>query len=226
MLPEPSAAAIGAGATRLGLELTERQLEQLADYAQLLARWNATHNLTAIRSGGEVLTHHLLDSLSLVPTLARITRGQAARVLDVGSGGGLPGIVLAVAAPQAQLTLIDAAQKKCAFLTQVRLELRLANVEVLHGRVEAMRERLFDVIVSRALATLAQFVGWTRHLLRPDGCWLAMKGRRPTDELERLPPDVRATAVALHVPGLDEERHLVEMRIAASGEAGGSGGRA
>jgi len=147
-----------------------------------------------------------------VPHFAPLTHGGAARVLDVGSGGGLPGIVLAVALPQARFTLVDAVQKKCAFLTQARLVLRLPNVEVVHARVEAMRGPLFDVIVSRALATLAQFVGWTRHLLAPGGCWLAMKGRSPADELAALPPDVRASVVPLSVPGLDEERHLIEMR--------------
>ena len=212
MPPDLSAAAIGAGAEQLGVALDEAQLAKLADYARLLARWSATHNLTAIRSGEDVLTHHLLDSLALVPHLARVTQGAAATVLDVGSGGGLPGIVLAVALPQARLTLVDAVQKKCAFLTQARVELRLRNVEVVHARVEAMREPLFDVIVSRALATLADFVGWTRHLLAPGGCWLAMKGRLPADELAALPADVRANVVPLSVPGLDEQRHLIEMR--------------
>ena len=214
MPPEPSVAAIGAGADQLGVPLDEPQLERLAAYARLLVHWNATYNLTAIRSVDEMLTHHLLDSLALVPHLARLTRGGAARVLDVGSGGGLPGIVLAVAVPQASFILVDAVQKKCAFLNQVRLELRLGNVEVVHGRVEAMREPLFDVIVSRALATLAQFVGWTRQLLVPGGCWLAMKGRVPADELAGLPADVRATVVPLSVPGLGEQRNLIEMRTA------------
>lgn len=214
MLPDRSTAAIGAGAAQLGVVLDDRQLAQLAAYAHLLARWNATHNLTAIRGGEEILTHHLLDSLSLVPPFTRVTHGGAARVLDVGSGGGLPGIVLAIAVPQARLTLVDAVQKKCAFLTQARLELGLGNVEVVHGRVEALREPLFDVIVSRALATLGQFVGWTRHLLGPEGCWLAMKGKLPAEELAALPPDVRATVVPLSVPGLKEERHLIEMRTA------------
>ena len=212
MPPDLSAAAIGAGAARLGLALNEAQLEQLAAFARLLARWNATHNLTAIGSGEAMLTHHLLDSLSLVPQFTRLTHGAATRVLDVGSGGGLPGIVLAIAVPQARLTLVDTVQKKCAFLTQARLELRLDNVEVVHARVEAMRGPLFDVIISRALATLAQFIRWTRHLLKPGGCWLAMKGKLPADELAALPPDVRATVAPLSVPGLDEERHLVEMR--------------
>ena len=212
MPPDLNAAAIGAGAGQLGLALSEGQLEQLTDYARLLARWNATHNLTAIRSGEDMLTHHLLDSLSLAPQFMRVTHGAAVRVLDVGSGGGLPGIVLAIAAPQARLTVVDAVQKKCAFLTQARLELRLDNVEVVHGRVEALSGPTFDVIVSRALATLAQFVAWTRHLLKPEGCWLAMKGKLPAGELAALPADVRATVVPLSVPGLNEERHLIEVR--------------
>jgi len=211
--PEPTAEAIAAGAARLPVRLDEAQAGQLAAYARLLARWNATHNLTAIRGGEEMLTHHLLDSLSVVPHFTHVT-GGAARVLDVGSGGGLPGIVLAITVPRSRLTLVDAVQKKCAFLTQVQLELGLRNVEVVHARVEAMRAPLFDVIVSRALATLSQFVGWTRHLLDPGGCWLAMKGKLPAGELQALPPDVRATVVPLSVPGLDEERHLIEMRKA------------
>ncbi len=212
MPPEASAEAIGAGAAGLGVALDADQLRRLAAYASLLGRWNATHNLTAIRSEEEMLTHHLLDSLSLVPHLERVTHRASVRVLDVGSGGGLPGIVLAIAVPQSRFTLVDAVQKKCAFLTQVRLDLRLDNVEVLHGRVEALREPPFDVVVSRALATLAQFVGWTRNLLKPGGCWLAMKGRRPEDELAALPPDVRATVIPLTVPGLGKQRHLIEMR--------------
>ena len=214
MSPDPGPASIAAGADRLGVRLDEAQLETLAAYAGLLLRWNATHNLTSIRSGDEVLTHHLLDSLALVPHLVRVAPGGAARVLDVGSGGGLPGLVLAVAMPQASFTLVDAVQKKCAFLTQARLELRLGNVEVVHARVEAMREPPFDVIVSRALATLVQFVAWTRRLLVPGGRWLAMKGKVPADELAALPPDVRASVVPLGVPGLDEQRHLIEMRTA------------
>ena len=212
--PEPSTRAISEGASLLGVVLDAGQVDRLAEYARLLVRWNRTHNLTAIRGSEQVLTHHLLDSLSLVPHFARVTRGASARVLDVGSGGGLPGIVLAIAAPQARLTLVDAVQKKCAFLTQARLVLDLGNVEVLHHRVEALRGEPFDVIVSRALATLAQFVGWTRHLLAPGGCWLAMKGKLPGDELAALPPGVAADVVRLSVPGLDEDRHLIELRTA------------
>ncbi len=215
MPPDLRPEVIGAGATQLGVALDEAQLARLAEFARLLARWNATHNLTAIRGVDDMLTHHLLDSLALVPHFVRVTAGEAAaRVLDVGSGGGLPGIVLAIAAPRARVTLVDAVQKKCAFLTQARVELGLGNVEVVHGRVEALLVPPFDVIVSRALSTLAQFVAWTRHLLRPGGCWLAMKGALPAEELSELPPDVRAEIIPLEVPGLKQRRHLIEMRTA------------
>ncbi len=212
MPPDLRPEVIGAGATQLGVALDEAQLARLAAFASLLARWNATHNLTAIRGADDMLTHHLLDSLALVPHFTRVTAGAAARVLDVGSGGGLPGMVLAIAAPQAGVTLVDAVQKKCAFLTQAQLELGLGNVEVVHGRVEALRVPPFDVIVSRALSTLAQFVAWTRHLLKPGGRWLAMKGVLPAEELSELPPDVCAEVVPLQVPGLKQRRHLIEMR--------------
>lgn len=211
MLPELKA-GINSGAAQLGLALDAGQLQRMEAYARLLARWSATYNLTAIRAGDDVLTHHLLDSLALVPCFRRITAGAGVRVLDVGSGGGLPGIVLAIAAPEARLTVVDAMRKKCAFLTQARLELGLDNVEVIHGRVETLHVPPFDVIVSRALTSLAQFVGWTRHLLKPTGCWLAMKGRLPADELAELPPDLCAEVLPLEVPGLNEQRHVVEMR--------------
>jgi 16S rRNA (guanine527-N7)-methyltransferase len=210
--PEP--AAIAAGAAALGLGLTNAQVAKLAGYARLLMRWNAVHNLTAARSAEELLTHHLLDSLAVVPQLARVAPQSSERVLDVGSGGGLPGIVLAIAMPSLRLSLAEAAQKKCAFLIQARVELALDNVEVVHGRAEALSLPPFDVIVARALATLARLVAWTGHLLKPEGCWLAMKGKAPSDELAALPPGLIATVEPLQVPGLDEERHLVVIRSA------------
>ena len=213
LLRELTPAAIGSGAASLGVPLDEAQARRLADFAALLLRWNAVHNLTAVRAGDDFLTHHLLDSLALAPHVLA-AGGPEARILDVGSGGGLPGIVLAIAMPGASLTLVDAVQKKCAFLTQARLDLRLGNVEVEHARVEKLQAPPFDVVVSRALATLVQFVGWTRHLLKPQGRWLAMKGRRPDDELAQLPPDVIATVTGLRVPGLDEQRHVIAMRNA------------
>jgi 16S rRNA (guanine527-N7)-methyltransferase len=211
-LPAPE--DIASGAAKLGVDLSPQQIRQLEHYAQRLMRWNAVHNLTAIRSGRELLTHHLLDSLAIVPHVSRLAAGEPARVLDVGSGGGFPGIVLAVADPSLRLTLVDAARKKCAFLTQVRLELRLQGVEVVHGRVETLSLPPQDIIVARALAALAQIVTWTVHLLKPGGCWLAMKGKRPDDELSALPRDVSAAVLPLRVPGLDEQRHLIVMRRA------------
>ena len=211
-LPTPE--DIASGAAALGLELSGQQINQLAEYAQLLMRWNSVHNLTAVRGGREVLTHHLLDSLAIVPHLVRLVAGEPARVLDVGSGGGLPGLVLATVVPALRLTLVDAAQKKCAFLTQARLELRLSNVEVVHGRAETLTLPPQDIVVARALAALAQIAAWTGHLLKPGGCWLVMKGKRPDDELSALPPDLNAEAVPLQVPGLAEQRHLIVMRRA------------
>lgn len=215
MSPELSTEAIRTGAAKLGLALDLATSERLQVYARLLQRWSAVHNLTAIRRGEDVLTHHLLDSLSVVPQLARSTSGAPIRMLDVGSGGGLPGLVLAIVQPQIHVTLVDAMQKKCAFLTQAQLELRLTNVEVIHSRVEDLAAPAFDVIMSRALSSLAQFVEWTRHLLEPGGTWIAMKGQVPDDELAQLPGDIRAIAVIpLTVPGLGEQRHLIEMTLA------------
>jgi len=170
--------------------------------------------LTAVKRD-ELLSHHLLDSLALVrPLMDWLARRDttAARVIDVGSGGGLPGVPLAIACPDLQVTLIDAVQKKIAFLTQAVLELRLANVTVRHARVETAAGE-FDVITSRGFAALADFIIWTRHLLAPGGCWLALKGRLDPAELAALPASVTVDAILpLTVPGLDEQRHLVEIR--------------
>ena len=212
-----SAEEIRAASLELGLQLSSAQAEALARYAALLLRWNAVHNLTAIRSPAEVLTHHLLDSLSIVPEIQRIC-GGAAQVLDVGAGGGLPGIPLAVVLPHLRITLLDKVQKKVAFLSQAKLELALANVECLHGRVEALAAApRFDLIVSRAFASLPELVRLTRHVLANGGWWCAMKGVRPTAELDALKtqaPDVRvADEIRLRVPHLDAERHLILLQV-------------
>lgn len=193
--------------------LLPEQLDQLVRYADLLTRWNRVHNLTAIEPG-QTLTHHLLDSLSLVPTLGARAHGEAPlRVLDVGAGGGLPGIPLAIALPAAHVTLVDKVEKKAAFLRQVKLELRLPNVDVVHSRVEQLSAPPFDVILARAFSTLLELVRLSRPLLARGGCWCAMKGTLPRaeiEELQRAQPGVRiAQIVKLDVPRLDAERHLI-----------------
>ena len=213
-------AQLTADAAQLDLLLDDAQLERLQRYAVLLMRWSKVHNLTAIDSSDDVTTHHLLDSLAVAAPLRTLLGGRGdARLLDVGSGGGLPAIPLAIALPELAVTALDKVGKKVAFLTQARVELGLRNFEAIHARVEVWRPaQPFDVITSRAFSALDEFVTLTRHLLRPGGCWLAMKGQRPDDELAALArraPDVRVESVAtLRVPRLAAERHLVLLRPA------------
>ncbi len=204
---------LAEGAAELGLALDSRQIDQLVRFAELLQRWNRVHNLTAIEPG-QTLSHHLLDSLSVAaPIAARLAAKPSPRLLDVGAGGGLPGIPLAIARPELRVTLLDKVQKKVAFLRQAQVELKLANVEVVHARVEEYRAAPFDLIVARAFASLAELVRLTRHLVSGDGCWSAMKGTLPQAEIEELlraQPGVRiAQIVKLRVPRLDAERHLI-----------------
>jgi 16S rRNA (guanine527-N7)-methyltransferase len=197
----------------MGVALSAEQARQLAEYSRLLVRWNAVHNLTAIRSAKAIESHHLLDSLAVVPLLRALAGKPNARLLDVGSGGGLPGIPIAVACEGLQVTLLDALKKRCAFLTQVRLELRLANVEVVHARVEQWQAAPFDLIVSRAFSSLPDFVRLTHHLLCAEGAWLAMKGPAVEREEINLPPGVAISdIVRVDVPGLNETRNLVVLR--------------
>lgn len=223
MRPTPSApldsGAITTVAAKLGVQLSESQSNALAKYARLLLRWNAVHNLTAIDSPADVLTHHLLDSLAIVPELRRIGADLSSRVLDVGAGGGLPGIPLAIAAPKLHVTLVDKVQKKVAFLTQAKLELALKNVDCVQTRVETLPPKPpFELIVARAFGSLAEFVRVSRHVLAEGGWWCAMKGALPGVELEELKcsmPDVRvAGVIRLQVPRLDAERHLIVMQVA------------
>ncbi|MEW5879530.1 MAG: 16S rRNA (guanine(527)-N(7))-methyltransferase RsmG [Pseudomonadota bacterium] len=203
--------AVASGAAQLGIALGREQAEHLAHFAALLIRWSAVHNLTAIDRPGDVVSLHLLDSLSILPELDALADVRVLRVLDVGAGGGLPGVPLAIARPQWRFHLIDKVKKKTAFLQQVRAELRLANLEVVHARVESWQaaER-FDAIVSRAFGSLADLVALTRHLLAPDGVWLAMKGAVPHGEIAALPKDARVRrTVKLRVPLLDAQRHLI-----------------
>jgi 16S rRNA (guanine527-N7)-methyltransferase len=206
---------LARAAQSLGLDLSAAQCDALLRYAALLAKWNRTHNLTAIERDADVLTHHLLDSLSIAPVIDALGLMPPVRLLDVGSGGGLPAVPLAIARPGLQVTAIDKVHKKVAFLTQAKVELRLDNFSAAAARVEAWQAPApFALIVSRAFASLAEFVALTRHLLAPGGRWLAMKGQRPDAELAALPADIAVVEVQpLRVPGLGEERHLIELTL-------------
>ena len=201
-----------AGAAELGLNLSEAQFEQLLGYLALIQKWNKVYNLTAVRDPQEMLTHHLLDSLTAVAPLLRHTGGRAARVLDVGSGGGLPGIVLAICRPEIDVRCVDTVAKKAAFVGQVAAALGLGNLRGLHARVETLKAP-FEVISSRAFATLADFAAGSRLGLAPGGLWLAMKGKTPDAEVAALPPDLDVFHVEpLAVPGLQAQRCIVWMR--------------
>jgi 16S rRNA (guanine527-N7)-methyltransferase len=199
-----------AGIAALDLALPAGAEATLLAYLALLDKWNRVYNLTAVREIERMVGHHLLDSLAAVPFFQGGC-SDLIRVLDVGSGGGLPGIPLAIARPQLQVTLIDSIAKKTAFLLQAKAELGLANLNVVTGRVEDyLPETGFDVITSRAFSDLKEFVTLTRHLLRPAGHWLAMKGLMPHEEIASLPDWVKVSANhSLVVPGLEASRHLI-----------------
>lgn len=212
-------AAIAEVCAALGLVPSRAQLEQLAAYLALLQRWNATYNLTAVRDPAQMLTHHLADCLTVVGPLRERLGDAPARVLDVGSGGGLPGAVLAIMRPALDVTCVDTVGKKAAFIRQVGAELKLPNLHAEHVRVEAMGGRGFDVVTSRAFASLADFTRLTRDRLAAGGVWMAMKGKTPTEELAALPASTEVFHVErLTVPGLDAERCLVWMRPRTAGE--------
>jgi len=198
------------GLAALGIALPDAVQARLLAYVALLYKWNKTYSLTALREQDKAISHHLLDSLSVLPFVPQ------GRLLDVGSGGGMPGIPLGIVRPELRITLLDSNSKKAAFLQQAVIELGLPNISVHCGRVEQYHPAEgFDAITSRAFAELADFVGLSQHLLVPDGCWLAMKGQWPHDEIARLPESVRVEAVhRLHVPGIDGERHLVVVKRA------------
>jgi 16S rRNA (guanine527-N7)-methyltransferase len=188
------------------LDVSPAQQDKLMDYLALMFKWNAVYNLTSLRDPMQMVTHHLLDSLAAVPAFAK-----AHNVLDVGSGGGLPGIVLAIVRPDMKVSMIDTVHKKTAFLTQVKAELSLTNVTVYTARVEQLQvSDKFDVITSRAFADLSDFVNWSCHLLADGGRYIALKGVAPKDEQERLPAEWKVTGLEpLQVPKLGAERHLV-----------------
>ncbi|KQV90084.1 16S rRNA (guanine(527)-N(7))-methyltransferase RsmG [Massilia sp. Root351] len=200
------AEVLNKGVAELGLELSAAQQEQLLDYLALLNKWNSVYNLTSVRDPMQMMTLHLLDSLAAVPAFQ-----GAQNVLDVGAGGGLPGVVLAISKPDMKLSMIDTVHKKTAFLTQVKAELGLANVTVYTKKVQELEvKQPFDVITSRAFADLSDFVNWSGHLLAEGGRFIALKGTAPQDERERLPEPWKVERLqALKVPGLAAERHLV-----------------
>ncbi|NVH73894.1 16S rRNA (guanine(527)-N(7))-methyltransferase RsmG [Paraburkholderia sp. JPY432] len=210
------ASLLADGVRELGLELSDVQQRKLLDYVALLAKWNSVYNLTAIRDPRQMLIQHILDSLSIVPHLA--PRGPSS-VLDVGSGGGMPGIVLAIVLPDWTVTTNDIVHKKTAFQAQAKAELGLANLSVVTGRVETLQPGAevpakFDVIVSRAFAELTDFVTLARHLVAEQGAIWAMKGVRPDAEIARLPAAAHVEQIIrLNVPSLDAERHLIEVRV-------------
>ena len=210
------AAGLSAGILALGLDLSADRQKLLLDYVTLIQKWNKVYNLTALRDPADMLTHHLLDSLTAVAPLARHTQGQAIRVLDVGSGGGLPGVVLAICMPELNVTCVDTVAKKAAFVQQVAASLKLPNLRGIHARVESLTDP-YQVICSRAFASLPDFVSWSRSALAEGGVWMAMKGKHPQDEIKALPSDVKVFHVEpLAVPGLDVERCMVWMKPEAA----------
>lgn len=191
--------------------MTPAQSAALQAYLGLLQRWNSTYNLTAVRDPAEMATQHLADCLAVLPAVQRAC--PQGRVLDVGSGGGLPGVVIAIMAPALDVTCVDTVGKKAAFIRQAAAALQLPNLHAAHARVEQLQAPAFDLITARAFASLLDFVRLTRSLLAPAGVWMAMKGRVPDDEIAALPGDIEVFHVEqLAVPGLDAQRCLVWMR--------------
>lgn len=214
-------AQLQAGAAALEIDLADTQISQLMDFLALLQKWNKVYNLTSVRDPQEMLTHHLLDSLAAVvplrrrvATLAQGRAGAALRLLDVGSGGGLPGVVFAVCCPDVDVSCVDTVGKKAAFIQQAAVALKLRNLHGLHARVETLTTP-FDVITCRAFASLPDFVTWSRSALAEQGIWFAMKGKHPDDEIAALPATVSVFHVEhVAVPGLDAERCIIWMKPA------------
>ena len=210
-----------AGLKALQLDLGDVQVGQLLDYQDLIGKWTKVYNLTAVRDPAEMMTHHLLDSLAAVLPLRRHLQkaglGQGARLLDVGSGAGLPGVVIAICCPEVAVTCVDTVAKKAAFIKQAALALKLPNLSGLHARVETITTP-FEVICSRACASLVDFTNWSVGALAPQGAWMAMKGKHPADEIAALPAGVEVFHVEqLQVPGLDAERCIVWLRVKIGG---------
>jgi 16S rRNA (guanine527-N7)-methyltransferase len=217
-------ANLRAGLAALALDLSDMQVASLLNYQSLIQKWNKVYNLTAVRDPGDMLTHHLLDSLAVIGPLRQqlaqipqsvagdVSKGHALRLLDVGSGAGLPGVVIAICCPDIQVDCVDTVGKKAAFIQQAAVTLRLLNLRGVHARVENLTEK-YQVICSRAFASLADFTNWSGKALAEQGVWLAMKGKRPVDELALLSPDIEVFHVEqVAIPGLDAERCLIWMR--------------
>jgi 16S rRNA (guanine527-N7)-methyltransferase len=211
-------ATLEQGLVALGLELTSAQKTQLLDYLALIQKWTKVYNLTAVRDPAEMLTHHMLDSLAVIkPLLLQVAAlandaNAGVRLLDVGSGAGLPGVVIAICCPQITVHCVDTVAKKAAFIQQVAVTLKLPNLRGIHARVESLTES-YDVVSSRAFASLVDFVTWSGQALAEQGKWLGMKGKHPADEMAALPSSVEVFHVEqLVVPGLDAQRCIVWMR--------------
>ncbi len=219
-------ADLRAGLRALELDLTRAQVGQLLDFLELIQKWNKVYNLTALRDPAIMLTHHVFDSLAVVSPLRRVLAGMPGvgadqpcasyRLLDVGAGAGLPGVVIAICCPEVAVTCVDAVAKKAAFVQQAAVTLKLPNLRGLHGRVEAMTPGSgegYDIVSSRAFASLAEFTAWSTAALAADGVWLAMKGKTPDEEIAQLPPEVKVFHVEqLRVPALPAERCIVWMQ--------------
>ena len=204
------ALALSEGLQSLSLELTRAQQQALLDYIALLGKWNKVYNLTAVREPEQMLSHHVLDCLAVLPPLKQVSP-EALDLIDVGAGGGLPSVVFAIACPHWQITAVDTVAKKAAFIQTTAHSLRLVNLKAVHSRVEALTGG-FDVVTCRAYASLRDFCDSSRHLLKPNGVWMAMKAKLSVEELTDLPATVRVDKVEpLAIPGLDADRCLVWM---------------
>lgn len=209
-------APLREGLGKLRLAMADRQVSQLLSYLDLIQKWNKVYNLTAVRDPGEMVSQHLLDCLAVVGPLRKHTASRASAVLDVGSGAGLPGIVLAICCPEISVDCVDTVAKKAAFIQQAAVTLGLPNLRGLHARVESL-DSAYDVVTSRAFASLADFVTLSGAALRPQGVWIAMKGKHPSEEIAQLPPTVQMFHVEqLDVPSLNAERCLIWMKRASA----------
>jgi 16S rRNA (guanine527-N7)-methyltransferase len=213
-------AVLERGANDLGLDLGETQIMQLLDYMSLIQKWNRVYNLTAVRDAAEMMTHHLLDSLAVVLPLRRQLAAMAAgagdavshRLLDVGSGAGLPGVVLAITCPELQVECVDTVAKKATFIQQAAITLKLSNLRGVHARVESLTGP-YGVVCSRAFASLKDFTSWSGQALDSHGVWMALKGKTPAEEQAELGANIEVFHVEpLQVPGLDADRCIVWMR--------------